>query len=90
MKSLAAFCAAFALLLASNAWSQDAGFYIGASIGQSKAKDFCDDSGGFSCDDKDTTWKILAGYQFSRTSPWSSAIPTSEKSAPAASSPALA
>ena len=63
MKLLAA---AFALLFASTAWSQEAGFYLGASIGQSKAKDFCDDSGGFSCDDKDTAWKILAGYQFSR------------------------
>jgi len=58
--------AALAILIATPAWSQDAGFYLGASIGQSRAKDFCDDSGGFSCDDKDTAWKLLGGYQFNR------------------------
>src|SRR5437870_8660702 len=34
-------------------------FYVGASIGQSKFKNGC--SG---CDDKDTAWRLLAGYQF--------------------------
>ena len=63
-KSVAA--AALAILIATPAWSQDAGFYLGASIGQSKAKDTCDDSGAFSCDDTDTAWKIFAGYQFNR------------------------
>ena len=58
--------AALAILIATPAWSQDAGFYLGASIGQSKAKDTCDDSGAFSCDDTDTAWKIFAGYQFNR------------------------
>ena len=58
--------AALAMLIATPAWSQDAGFYLGASIGQSQAKDFCDDSGGFSCDDKDTAWKLFGGYQFNR------------------------
>ena len=58
--------AALAMLIATPAWSQDAGFYLGASIGQSRAKDFCDDSGGFSCDDKDTAWKLFGGYQFNR------------------------
>ena len=58
--------AALAILIATPAWSQDAGFYLGASIGQSRAKDFCDDSGGFSCDDKDTAWKLFGGYQFNR------------------------
>ena len=58
--------AALAILVATPAWSQDAGFYLGASIGQSRAKDFCDDSGGFSCDDKDTAWKLFGGYQFNR------------------------
>jgi len=58
--------AALAILIATPAWSQDAGFYLGASIGQSRVKDFCDDSGGFSCDDKDTAWKLLGGYQFNR------------------------
>jgi len=58
--------AALAMLIATPAWSQDAGFYLGASIGQSKAKDTCDDSGAISCDDTDTAWKIFAGYQFNR------------------------
>lgn len=58
--------AALAILIATPAWSQDAGFYLGASIGRSKAKDTCDDSGAFSCDDTDTAWKIFAGYQFNR------------------------
>ncbi len=35
------------------------GFYVGASVGQSKVKDGC--SG---CDDKDTAWRLLGGYQF--------------------------
>jgi len=65
-KAIVAAAAALAALTAAPAWSQDAGFYLGASIGQSRAKEFCDDSGGFSCDDKDTAWKIFAGYQFNR------------------------
>ena len=65
MKILVA--AALAWSAASPAWSQDStGAYVGASIGQSRAKDFCDDSGGFSCDDNDTAWKAFAGYQFNR------------------------
>lgn len=48
------------------AWSQDSGAYLGASIGQARAKEFCDDSGGLSCDDKDTAWKVFGGYQFNR------------------------
>jgi OOP family OmpA-OmpF porin len=39
-------------------------WYAGATIGQSKAKDFC---GGVSpCDDKDTAFRILGGYQINR------------------------
>jgi OOP family OmpA-OmpF porin len=42
--------------------------YIGGGIGQSKAKDGCTGIGGtgVSCDDKDTAWRIFAGYQFHR------------------------
>ncbi|HXM83844.1 MAG TPA: outer membrane beta-barrel protein [Burkholderiales bacterium] len=42
--------------------------YIGGGIGQSKAKDGCTGVGGagISCDDKDTAWKILGGYQVNR------------------------
>lgn len=34
------------------------GFYVGATVGQAKLKDGC--SG---CDDKDTAWRFLGGYQ---------------------------
>ena len=42
------------------------GWYVGASIGQAKARDACNDLAGtgLSCDDTDTAWKIFAGYQF--------------------------
>ena len=41
-------------------------FYVGAGVGQSKAKDFCGGGGGFdSCDDKDKAWKVYGGYAFS-------------------------
>ena len=40
-------------------------FYVGATLGQSKFKDLCNGvGGGISCDNKDTAWRILAGYQF--------------------------
>src|SRR5258708_6415930 len=41
-------------------------FYLGAGVGQSKAKDWCTGAGGFSCDDKKTAWKAFGGYQFNR------------------------
>lgn len=42
--------------------------YVGVSIGQSKAKDWCNGIAGtgVSCDDEDTAWKVFAGYQFHR------------------------
>lgn len=45
--------------------AQDAGFYLGGSLGQSKSNETCD---GFpvACDDKDTAWRIFGGYQFNR------------------------
>lgn len=49
---------------------QDAGFYIGTSVGQAKINGACTriTLGGFvgSCDDKNTAWKIFGGYQFNR------------------------
>ncbi len=44
----------------------ESAFYLGGSLGQSKAKDMCGGFGGFSCDDKDTAWKIFGGYEFNR------------------------
>jgi OmpA-OmpF porin, OOP family len=37
-------------------------FYVGANLGQSKFKLEC--AAGESCDDKDTAFKLFAGYQF--------------------------
>jgi OOP family OmpA-OmpF porin len=55
-------------LTSTAALSQDAGWYAGAAIGQAKASETCDGiSGpGVSCDDKDTSWKVLGGYQINR------------------------
>jgi OmpA-OmpF porin, OOP family len=39
--------------------------YVGATVGQAEFKDAC--SGvSVSCDDKDTAWRLLAGYQINR------------------------
>lgn len=49
------------------AQAQDAGFYIGGALGQVELNGAC--SGlppGVSCDEKDSAWKILGGYQFNR------------------------
>jgi OmpA-OmpF porin, OOP family len=42
--------------------------YIGAGVGQAKAKDGCTGAGGagISCDDKDTAYRLFGGYQFNR------------------------
>ncbi|HZM33192.1 MAG TPA: outer membrane beta-barrel protein, partial [Burkholderiales bacterium] len=39
-------------------------FYIGGSIGQSELKDACE--GVASCDEKDTAWRFIAGYQINK------------------------
>jgi OmpA-OmpF porin, OOP family len=40
--------------------------YLGGSVGQSMASDFCTDTAGASCDDKDTAWSIFIGHEFNR------------------------
>lgn len=61
---------AFALGLAAAAFASSAAaqgaFYVGGGFGQSKAKDWCANAGGISCDDRDTAWKAFGGYQFNR------------------------
>ena len=57
--------AAFALPAA--AQMDMSAFYVGGSIGQSKFKNACTGvPAGLSCDEKDTAWRALAGYQFNR------------------------
>jgi len=65
--AIAAFgLAAAAFALPAAAQMSAGNLYLGASIGQSNAKDFCDGSGGagIDCDDKDTAWRLFGGYQF--------------------------
>lgn len=49
----------------------DRGLYLGGSVGQAEAQGWCDTGGAAgvtlaSCDDKDTAWKLFAGYKFNR------------------------
>src|SRR5260221_5088440 len=60
---LAVTASAFALPAA--AQMNMSAFYVGGSLGQSKFKNSCTGlPAGLSCDEKDTAWRILAGYQF--------------------------
>lgn len=60
-------CAALAAaaIVPSAALAQDAGFYLGGSIGQSMSRESCDDV-PISCNDKDTAFRLFGGYQFNR------------------------
>src|SRR5262245_19208422 len=66
--TVAALLAASGLVVSSAAMAQarsaDTGFYAGASFGQSEADSSC--PAGFSCDFKDTDWKIFGGYRIMR------------------------
>ena len=42
----------------------ESGFYIGASIGQMEADGDC--RAGFTCDFKDSAWKLFGGYKLNR------------------------
>ena len=47
------------------ALQMDSGFYVGAGLGRSEARDFCTIVAG-ACDAKDMSWNVYAGYQFNR------------------------
>lgn len=49
--------------LPASAQSPLGGFYVGAGVGQAKARDWCALGGFNSCDDKKTAWKLFGGYQ---------------------------
>ena len=58
---------ASAIGFAAPALAQDTGFYIGGHFGQSDISGACDGlPAGVSCDEKDSAWKVLGGYQFNR------------------------
>ena len=66
-KGFAVLGVASAMLVAAPAFAQDQGWYAGLHLGQAKAKDACDGiGGGVSCDDKDTAFRILGGYQLNK------------------------
>jgi len=66
--SIAALVAVSGLVASSAVMAQskpaDQGFYVGGSIGQSEADGSC--PGGFTCDFKDTDWKIFGGYRINK------------------------
>jgi OOP family OmpA-OmpF porin len=67
MKGIKAVLAIAALTFAGVAAAQQPALssaYIGGTIGQSEYKDGC--AGVAGCDEKDTAWRILGGYQFNR------------------------
>jgi OOP family OmpA-OmpF porin len=47
------------------ALAQERGPYLGAALGQSKFKQWCDPTLA-RCDDKDFAWKLVGGYRFNR------------------------
>ena len=76
-RTLAATLGALALALSQASFAQaflgqrtGMGFYLGGAVGQAKVKDWCSNDGGTpgatlaACDDQDTAWKIVGGYQF--------------------------
>ena len=61
--AIAGFSAALAFAGTAAAQSESS-FYIGGTVGQSTLKGSC--SGVDGCDNTDTAWRILGGYQFNR------------------------
>jgi OOP family OmpA-OmpF porin len=66
-------CAAAAMIVPTAAMAQltggpDSGSYMGGSVGQSTANDFCTgvSGAGVTCEEKDTSWSIFVGYQINR------------------------
>jgi OOP family OmpA-OmpF porin len=64
--------AAFSGSVQAQGWmrsSQELGFYVGAGVGGAEVRNLCSEASaaGFtSCDEKDRTWKVSAGYRFHR------------------------
>jgi OmpA-OmpF porin, OOP family len=64
-KATTILAAATLVTLSAPAWSQDIGVYVGGSIGQVEYRAACEGV-TFPCDEKDTAWRVAAGYQFNR------------------------
>ncbi|HKX38586.1 MAG TPA: outer membrane beta-barrel protein [Burkholderiales bacterium] len=56
-------------LLAVPVFAQETGFYAGGHFGQASYRNTCDELGGsgITCDDSDTGFRILGGYQLNRS-----------------------
>ena len=68
---LAILALAATLVAACGAHAEESGAYLGAALGQSKLKEWCDTGGSAgitltSCEDTETAWKLFAGYRFNR------------------------
>jgi OOP family OmpA-OmpF porin len=66
---IASFIGAAIALTSATAFAQarsDAGWYLGASFGQSEVDIEGCDLAGVTCDEKDTAWRILGGYRINR------------------------
>jgi OmpA-OmpF porin, OOP family len=66
-RTLASLTIAWAL--PASAAAQEAGFYLGAALGQARLTDWCNSAPGVtitSCEDTDTGWKLFGGYRFNR------------------------
>jgi OOP family OmpA-OmpF porin len=66
-KAINAVLTAAALAVAGGAAAQQPSLssaYVGGTLGQAEYKDGC--AGVSDCDEKDTAWRILGGYQFNR------------------------
>jgi OOP family OmpA-OmpF porin len=62
--AIAGFSAALAFAGAAAAQPSLSSVYVGGTLGQADLKDAC--AGLSDCDEKDTAWRILGGYQFNR------------------------
>lgn len=51
------------LAFSASGWAQEAGVYVGGSLGQAKYRSECP---GSQCDGNDGSWRLFAGYQFNR------------------------
>ncbi len=71
LASLILVVAGLAYFVPAAAQMQQSPWYLGASIGQARARDVCNDAslfgGAASCDYKDIAWRFLGGYQVNRS-----------------------
>lgn len=68
MTAIRAFLCAAGCAASAGTLAQDAGWYLGGSLGQATFTEWCvDDPSVLSCEDKTSAWKLLGGYRFSRS-----------------------